>query len=126
MTYRVFISQPMTGRSLDEVKKERENVITIMHRFDTVLRTVGDSVEVVDSFDEKAFIEHRNPLECMGDCIRIMSTCNVVVFVPGWEKSRGCRIEHQCATEYRISTIMLKDITPHIGSQHSDTDMYNK
>lgn len=126
MTYRVFISQPMTGRLLDEVKKERENVITIMHRFDTGLRTVGDSVEVVDSFDEKAFIEQRNPLECMSDCIRIMSTCNVVVFVPGWEKSRGCRIEHQCATEYRISTIMLKDITPHIGSQHSDTDMYNK
>lgn len=126
MKYRVFISQPMTGRSLDEVKKERENVITIMHRFDTVLRTVGDSVDVVDSFDEKAFIEHRNPLECMSECIRIMSTCNVVVFVPGWEKHRGCRIEHQCPTEYRISTIMLKDITSHIGSQHNDTDMYNK
>ena len=126
MKYRVFISQPMTGRTLEEVKQERENVIAIMWQLDKGLRTIGHTVEVVDSFDEEAFKEHRNPLECLGDCIKVLSTCNVVVFVPGWEKSKGCRIEHQCAVDYDITTIMLKDTTPHIGSQHSDTDSYNK
>ena len=121
MKHRVFISQPMTGRTLEEVKQERENVIAIMQQLDKGLRTVGHTVEVVDSFDEEAFKEQRNPLECLGDCIKIMSTCNVVVFVPGWEKSRGCRVEHQCAIEYHISTIMLKDTTPHTRSQNNDT-----
>lgn len=121
MKHRVFISQPMTGRTLEEIKHERENVIAIMQHLDKGLRTVGDTVEVVDSFDEVAFEEHRNPLECLGDCIKIMSTCNVVVFVPGWEKSKGCRVEHQCAVEYQISTIMLKDTTPHTRSQNNDT-----
>lgn len=121
MKHRVFISQPMTGRTLEEVKHERENVIAIMQQLDKGLRTVGHTVEVVDSFDEVAFKEHRNPLESLGDCIKIMSTCNVIVFVPGWENSKGCRIEHQCATEYHLSTIMLKDTTPHLGSQNNDT-----
>lgn len=121
MKLRVFISQPMTGHNLEEVKSEREAVIAIMQQLDKGLRTVGHTVEVVDSFDEEAFKEHRNPLECLGDCIKIMSTCNVVVFVPGWEKSRGCRVEHQCAVEYNISTVMLKDTDTYTGSQNNDT-----
>lgn len=121
MKLRVFISQPMTGHTLEEVKSEREAVIAIMQQLDKGLRTFGHTVEVVDSFDEEAFKEHRNPLECLGDCIKIMSTCNVVVFVPGWEKSRGCRVEHQCAVEYNISTVMLKDTNTYTGSQNNDT-----
>lgn len=121
MKLRVFISQPMTGHTLEEVKSEREAVIAIMQQLDKGLRTFGHTVEVVDSFDEEAFKEHRNPLECLGDCIKIMSTCNVVVFVPGWEKSRGCRVEHLCAVEYNISTVMLKDTNTYTGSQNNDT-----
>lgn len=121
MKLRVFISQPMTGHTLEEVKSEREAVIAIMQQLDKGLRTFGHTVEVVDSFDEEAFKEHRNPLKCLGDCIKIMSTCNVVVFVPGWEKSRGCRVEHQCAVEYNISTVMLKDTNTYTGSQNNDT-----
>lgn len=112
MEYRVFISQPMTGRTLDEIKKERQDIETIMHELNDGLSTKGISVKVIDSFDEQAFIEGRNPLDCLGDCIKKMSEANIVVFAPGWDKSRGCRIEHQCAVEYQLATIMLKDTTP--------------
>ena len=70
MEYRVFISQPMTGRTLDEVKKERQDIETIMHELNDGLSTKGMSVTVIDSFDEQAFIEGRNPLDCLGDCIK--------------------------------------------------------
>lgn len=121
MEYRVFISQPMTRRTLDEVKKERQDIETIMHELNDGLSTKGISVKVIDSFDEQAFIEGRNPLDCLGDCIKKMSEANIVVFAPGWDKSRGCRIEHQCAVEYQLATIMLKDTTPHIKSKNNDT-----
>ena len=121
MEYRVLISQPMTGRTLDEVKKERQDIETIMHELNEGLSTKGISVTVIDSFDEQAFIEGRNPLDFLGDCIKKMSEANIVVFAPGWDKSRGCRIEHQCAVEYRLSTIMLKDTTPHTKSKNNDT-----
>lgn len=121
MEYRVFISQPMTGRTLDEVKKERQDIESIMHELDDGLSTKGISVKVIDSFDEQAFIEGRNPLDCIGDCIKKMSEANIVVFAPGWDKSRGCRIEHQCAVEYQLATIMLKDTTPHTRSKNNDT-----
>lgn len=121
MEYRVFISQPMTGRTLDEVKKERQDIESIMHELDDGLSTKGISVKVIDSFDEQAFIEGRNPLDCLGDCIKKMSEANIVVFAPGWDKSRGCRIEHQCAVEYQLATIMLKDTTLHIKSKNNDT-----
>lgn len=121
MEYRVFISQPMTGRTLDEVKKERQDIESIMHELNDGLSTKGISVKVIDSFDEQAFIEGRNPLDCIGDCIKKMSEANIVVFAPGWDKSRGCRIEHQCAVEYQLATIMLKDTTLHIKSKNNDT-----
>ena len=121
MEYRVFISQPMTGRTLDEVKKERQDIDTIMHELNDGLSTKGISVKVIDSFDEQAFIEGRNPLDCLGDCIKKMSEANIVVFAPGWDKSRGCRIEHQCAVEYQLATIMLKDTTPYIKPKNNDT-----
>lgn len=121
MEYRVFISQPMTGRTLDEVKKERQDIETIMHELNDGLSTKGISVKVIDSFDEQAFIEGRNPLDCLGDCIKKMSEANIVVFAPGWDKTRGCRIEHQCAVEYQLATIMLKDTTLHTKSKNNDT-----
>ena len=121
MEYRVFISQPMTGRTLDEVKKERQDIETIMHELNDGLSTKGISVKVIDSFDEQAFIGGRNSLDCLGDCIKKMSEANIVVFAPGWDKSRGCRIEHRCAVEYQLATIMLKDTTPHTKSKNNDT-----
>lgn len=92
-----------------------------MHELNDGLSTKGMSVTVIDSFDEQAFIEGRNPLDCLGDCIKKMSEANIVVFAPGWDKSRGCRVEHQCAVEYQLSTIMLKDTTPHTRSKNNDT-----
>ena len=29
-----------------------------------------------------------------------MSEADAVVFMPGWENARGCRIEHEIALEY--------------------------
>ena len=122
MTYRVFISQPMSGRPVEEIKAERENICTIMNQLANGIRHTGTKVIVVDSFDEEAFLSGKNPVECLADSIKILSTCNLVVFAPGWEKSRGCRVEHQIATDYCIATVVLTDTKPYTAKQKPDTE----
>jgi hypothetical protein len=34
-----------------------------------------------------------------------MSLCNVAYFAKGWEKARGCKIEHEIALKYGIEII---------------------
>ena len=86
---KLFVSQPMNGRSDEEILSERENVIK------TVKSTISDEVEVLDTF----FTDNveRTPL--------MLSEADVAVFVSGWEHARGCSIEHKCCVEYGIDII---------------------
>ena len=83
---KLFVSQPMNGRSDEEILSERENVIK------TVKSTISDEVEVLDTF----FTDN---VESM------LSEADVAVFVSGWEHARGCSIEHKCCVEYGIDII---------------------
>lgn len=95
---KIFISQPMNGKTDEEIKKEREKAIEYVERL------LGEKVEVIDSFFEKAPIGAK-PLWFLGKSIELLSNANVVYFVKGWKEARGCRIEHQCAVQYGIDRI---------------------
>ena len=92
---KLFISQPMRGKTDDEIKSERNDAIKIAKSI------LGDDVEVIDSFFEGVPHDSK-PLLFLGRSLELMSTADVVYFAPGWETARGCRIEHTCATEYGI------------------------
>lgn len=91
---KLFISQPMRGKSNEEIRRERERAM------ESVRSTFDDEVEVIDSFFEGA--EDANPLEMLGRSIQLMAKADVVYFVDGWEEARGCRIEHRCAEDYGL------------------------
>ena len=57
---KLFVSQPMNGRSDEEILSERENVIK------TVKSTISDEVEVLDTF----FTDNveRTPLQNLATC----------------------------------------------------------
>lgn len=95
---KIFISQPMNGKTDEEIKKEREKAIEYVERL------LGEKVEVIDSFFEKAPIGAK-PLWFLGKSIELLSNADVVYFVKGWKEARGCRIEHQCAVQYGIDRI---------------------
>lgn len=42
------------------------------------------------------------PLWYIGKSLELMSTADIVYFTEGWERYRGCRIEHLAAYEYNI------------------------
>lgn len=95
---KLFISQPMRGKTNEEILAVREKAIK------SAERNIGEPVEVIDSFFENAPHEAK-PLWFLGKSLELLSTADVAYFAKGWENARGCRIENQCAIEYGITVI---------------------
>lgn len=93
---RLFISQPMRGKTNEEILAEREKAIVCAERY------LGEKVEVIDSFFEDY---NGSPLEFLAKSIALLANADIAYFAEGWEKARGCRIEHECAVEYEIDRI---------------------
>lgn len=98
MSKKLFISQPMRGKSDEEILAERQKAI------ESAERQLGEPVEVIDSFFQSAPADAR-PLWFLGKSIELLSTADVAYFAKGWEDARGCRIENECAIQYGITVI---------------------
>lgn len=95
---KLFISQPMRGKSDEEILAERERAIKVAREL------VGEPVEVIDSFFQSA-PEDAKPLWYLGESLKLLAQADVAYFAPGWQEARGCKIEHTCAVEYGIDRI---------------------
>lgn len=95
---KLFISQPMSGKTDEEIKAERAKAI------ESAEKLVGEPVEVIDSFFQSAPVGAK-PLWFLGKSLELLADADVAYFAPGWEEARGCKIEHTCAVEYNIDRI---------------------
>lgn len=80
---RLFISQPMKGKSDADILATRERAI------ESAKRAVGEDVEIIDSFFQNAPADAR-PLWFLGKSLELLSTADVAYFAKGWEAARGC------------------------------------
>ena len=94
---KLFISQPMRGKTDGEIKAERAEIIK------RGTAQFGE-VEVIDSFFENAPHDAR-PLWFLGKSLELLSTADCAYFAEGWKDYRGCRIEHECAFQYGINIV---------------------
>ena len=93
---KVFVSQPMRGRTDEEILREREQLETrARERF-------GDDTQILDSFF-KDF--DGNALQFLGRSLGVLAEADAAIFGEGWENARGCKIEHTCCEEYGIDVI---------------------
>lgn len=95
---KLFISQPMRGKTNEEILKEREKAIN------EAKKIYGKDIEVIDSFFQDAPVDAK-PLWFLGKSIELLSTADLVYFTNGWEKTRGCIIEHECAVRYGVAIL---------------------
>ena len=96
---KLFISQPMGGKTDEEIKAERAKAI------ESASELVGESVEVIDSFFQSAPVGAK-PLWFLGKSLELLADADVAYFAPGWDDARGCSIEHDCAIAYGIKSIV--------------------
>lgn len=90
---KLFISQPMQGKSIEEIFAEREEAAK------KATSLVKRDMEVIDSYIQDA-PEGAKPLWLLGKSLEFMSDADVVYFAEGWQKARGCQIEYECARAY--------------------------
>ena len=105
---RLFISQPMRGKSDEEIESEREDLIAIAK---AVYADRGE-VEVIDSFFKGGLdvpAGAKVPLYHLSKSIELLATADAAIFAKGWRWARGCRIERECAKQYGVSTIELPE-----------------
>ena len=96
---KLFISQPMRGKTDEEIKAERAKAI------EAASELVGEPVEVIDSFFQEAPADAK-PLWFLGKSLELLSGADVAYFAQGWEDARGCAIEHDSALAYGIKSIV--------------------
>jgi hypothetical protein len=97
---KLFISQPMRGKTDEEILAVREQAIA------SAERELGEKVEVIDSFFQNSPNGMNTSLWCLGRSLELMADADVVYFAKDWEKYRGCRIENECAIEYGIELVI--------------------
>ena len=82
MKIKIFISQPMNGKTNEEIEDERNYIIGR-------LATQFPRAEIIDSFFKDAPHDAK-PLWYLGESIKLMSEADVVFFCDGWQTARGC------------------------------------
>ena len=95
---KVMISQPMAGKTPEEILKVRDKAVKYLE---------GLGYEVLDTYFPNDFnglpMDILNkPLFFLGQSLMYMSYCDVVYFCKGWDKTRGCILEHKAAEVYGI------------------------
>lgn len=98
-----MISQPMRGKTEDEIRETRESATAILRGMGYhVLDNTGGSLEPI----EVEYADGINiPLSCLSDSLATMAKCDAVLFCDGWQNARGCRIEHAAAVDYGLKTL---------------------
>lgn len=98
---KVFISQPMAGRTNEEIIAQRADALI------QVAKKYPDCfVLAIDSFNEGA-LNTSDPITELGRCVSLMTDADVVVFCDGWGESRGCNVEHEVAVQYGITYVYI-------------------
>ena len=87
---RIYISIPISGHDLEEVKeKARKAKICVSHWYD-----------VITPFD--VCLEPDKPYSYyMGKDIEALLECDIVCFCEGWQNSDGCMLEFAAANIYK-------------------------
>lgn len=95
---KVFISQPMAGKTREQIITER------IQALEEVTRILGTDVEIIDTVLNLG--KDALPLEYLGESIKLLARADAIYMMDGWENARGCRIEHECAEAYGIPVIV--------------------
>lgn len=95
---KLFISQPMKGKTDEEILAVREKTIK------SAEEKLGEPVETIDSFFQSAPADAR-PLWFLGKSLELLSAADCAYFAEGWQNYRGCKIEHECAVQYGIDIV---------------------
>lgn len=95
-----MLSQPMAGKTKQEIVETRDRAIKVLESngYEVVNTPFTDEWYSPESMMERGVVNH--PLCFLAKSLENMSKCHAAYFCNGWEKARGCKIEHDAAVAY--------------------------
>ncbi|WP_302554775.1 DUF4406 domain-containing protein [uncultured Bilophila sp.] len=102
---KAMFSQPMAGKTEDEIVATREWAITVLEAqgYEIVNTPFTDDWYSQENMKERGVVQI--PLCFLAKSLENMSLCHAVFFCKGWEQARGCRIEHAAAEAYGLEIL---------------------
>lgn len=105
---KAMLSQPMAGKTDEEIVATRKKAMaTLKEKGYEVVNTL-----FTDEWYSKEQMQKRGvvqiPLCFLAKSLESMSLCHAAYFCKGWEKARGCKIEHDTAIAYGLEIIYEK------------------
>lgn len=89
---KIMISQPMKGKTEEQIRVEREELVKELE---------NQGHEVIDTIFTECPPENANiGMWYLAKSIEAMSEVDAVVFMKGWENARGCVAEEYIARKY--------------------------
>ena len=102
--YKVFISLPMNGKTVEEVRTEMQRAYWNLKTRLPELHGLS-SVMLESCFED---FKSDNPIKYLAKSIEVLADADIILFCKGWERARGCRIEHRIAEEYNKECILYE------------------
>ncbi len=103
----VMLSQPMGGKSENEILDTKRKAIT------TLIKKDYKVLDTYFNFDDEELLKKKGikniPLYHLAKSLEEMAKCDTVYFCKGWENARGCKIEHETAKAYGLDMIYEKE-----------------
>lgn len=105
MERKAMISQPMAGKTDDEIVRTRDRALMHLEElgYSTVNTLFTDEWYSKESMEARGVVQI--PLCFLAKSLENMSLCHAAYFCKGWEQARGCRIEHEAAKAYGLEII---------------------
>lgn len=97
---KIFISQPMRGKTDAEILAERERAIK------AAKAKWGDDVEALESFFRVAPAKAK-PMWFLGESLKVMADADAIILCKGWSEARGCKVEIATADAYKLPVFFL-------------------
>ena len=100
--FRLFISQPMSGLSIEKIKEDRQRG----YEYFKSLKVTDKEIEVIDNLQEDA--EDYIATDYLSTDIKLLGRADGVLFLKGWEDAKGCKVEYLIAKYYVNGDIFIE------------------
>lgn len=106
---KAMISQPMAGKTPEEIEETRKRAVEFLKKngYEVVNTLFTDDWYGESVMKDRGVVNI--PLGYLAKSLEYMSLCGVAYFCKGWERARGCLIEHEAATAYGLIVMYEED-----------------
>ena len=106
---KAMLFQPMAGKTQEEIVATREKAVAALtaNGYQVVNTLFTDEWYSKEKMEERGVVQI--PLCFLAKSLENMSLCHAAYFCKGWERARGCRIEHEAAKAYGLTILYEED-----------------